>query len=131
MVEGSGMTEAEWLACTDPELMLEFVRGNASNRKGHSKNYVQGAAAAKLFQPPSSTNSWKSFLEWPKAPAIYLCLLPPYLELASRQAKPEGCGVQRTVCRWADRQGAIVNCTKRGRRGMAAKSLEIPMATSR
>jgi hypothetical protein len=33
--------------------------------KGHSKNYVQGAAAAKLFQPPNSTNSWKSFLEWP------------------------------------------------------------------
>jgi DNA-binding response OmpR family regulator len=33
--------------------------------KDHSKNYVQGAAAAKLFQPPNSTNSWKSFLEWP------------------------------------------------------------------
>jgi hypothetical protein len=27
------MTEAEWLACTDPEKMLEFVRGKGSNRK--------------------------------------------------------------------------------------------------
>jgi hypothetical protein len=27
------MTEAEWLACTDPEQMLEFLRGKASERK--------------------------------------------------------------------------------------------------
>jgi hypothetical protein len=27
------MTEAEWLACTDPAPMLEFVRGKASDRK--------------------------------------------------------------------------------------------------
>jgi len=27
------MTEAEWVACTDPKLMLEFVRGKASDRK--------------------------------------------------------------------------------------------------
>jgi hypothetical protein len=27
------MTEAEWLACTDPEPMLEFLRGKASERK--------------------------------------------------------------------------------------------------
>jgi hypothetical protein len=27
------MTEAEWLACTDPIPMLEFLRGKASNRK--------------------------------------------------------------------------------------------------
>jgi hypothetical protein len=27
------MTEAEWLACTDPTPMLEFLRGKASNRK--------------------------------------------------------------------------------------------------
>jgi hypothetical protein len=27
------MTEAEWLACTDPRLMLEFVRSKASERK--------------------------------------------------------------------------------------------------
>ena len=27
------MTEAEWLACTDPKPMLEFLRGKASNRK--------------------------------------------------------------------------------------------------
>ena len=27
------MTEAEWLACNDPTPMLEFLRGNASDRK--------------------------------------------------------------------------------------------------
>jgi len=27
------MTEAEWLACTNPERMLEFLRGKASDRK--------------------------------------------------------------------------------------------------
>jgi len=27
------MTEAEWLACTDPEMMLKFLRGRASERK--------------------------------------------------------------------------------------------------
>jgi hypothetical protein len=27
------MTEAEWLACTDPEPMLELIRGKASDRK--------------------------------------------------------------------------------------------------
>ena len=27
------MSEAEWLACADPELMLEFLRGKASDRK--------------------------------------------------------------------------------------------------
>jgi hypothetical protein len=27
------MTEAEWLACTDPEPMLEFLRGKANERK--------------------------------------------------------------------------------------------------
>src|SRR5262245_23213325 len=27
------MTEAEWLACDDPDLMLEFLRDNASDRK--------------------------------------------------------------------------------------------------
>src|ERR1700722_8175553 len=27
------MTEAEWLTCTDPEVMLEFLRGKASERK--------------------------------------------------------------------------------------------------
>jgi hypothetical protein len=27
------MTEAEWLACDDPQAMLPFVRGNASGRK--------------------------------------------------------------------------------------------------
>ena len=27
------MTEAEWLTCADPQPMLEFVRGKASERK--------------------------------------------------------------------------------------------------
>ena len=27
------MTEAEWLACTDPALMLDFLRTTASDRK--------------------------------------------------------------------------------------------------
>lgn len=27
------MTESEWLACTDPRPMLEFLRGRASDRK--------------------------------------------------------------------------------------------------
>jgi hypothetical protein len=32
-VEGKGMTEAEWLACTDPTPMLGFLGGRASPRK--------------------------------------------------------------------------------------------------
>jgi hypothetical protein len=31
--EGRGMTEQEWLACTDPEVMLDSLRGKASDRK--------------------------------------------------------------------------------------------------
>jgi hypothetical protein len=31
--QGDAMTEPEWLACTDPTPMLEFLRGKASERK--------------------------------------------------------------------------------------------------
>jgi hypothetical protein len=32
------MTEQEWMACTDPMPMLNFLRGRASNRqKGYSE----------------------------------------------------------------------------------------------
>src|SRR5437763_565383 len=31
--EGRPMTEAEWLACADPHEMLEFFRGETSDRK--------------------------------------------------------------------------------------------------
>ena len=27
------MTEAEWLECRDPALMLEFIRGDTSDRR--------------------------------------------------------------------------------------------------
>jgi hypothetical protein len=27
------MTEAEWLACTDPQVLLRFLKGRASDRK--------------------------------------------------------------------------------------------------
>src|SRR5262249_1091811 len=33
VAEGEAMTEAEWLACTDPERMLEFLGDKASDRK--------------------------------------------------------------------------------------------------
>jgi hypothetical protein len=32
VAEGEGMTEAEWLGCTDPRPMLEFLGGRASDR---------------------------------------------------------------------------------------------------
>jgi hypothetical protein len=31
--EGFAMDEAEWLACSDPKEILEFLHGKASNRK--------------------------------------------------------------------------------------------------
>src|SRR5689334_22019814 len=33
LARSDAMTEAEWLACTDPTPMLEFLRGKASERK--------------------------------------------------------------------------------------------------
>jgi hypothetical protein len=31
--EETPMTEAEWLTCTDPQTILEFLRGRARDRK--------------------------------------------------------------------------------------------------
>src|SRR5262249_27013297 len=33
VAEGEGMDEREWLACTDPQPMLDFLKGKASDRK--------------------------------------------------------------------------------------------------
>ena len=33
--EGEEMTETEWVACTDPQKMLGFLRGKTSARKSH------------------------------------------------------------------------------------------------
>jgi hypothetical protein len=42
------MTKAEWLACTDPQAMLEFLRGNVSDRKFRFDRICHKALLEKL-----------------------------------------------------------------------------------
>jgi hypothetical protein len=44
------MTEAEWMACTDPQKMLQFLRGRASDRK--LRHFLVACARRVLPRPP-------------------------------------------------------------------------------
>ena len=50
------MTESEWLACTDPMPMLEFLRGKASDRKLRGP-VGEPLCLSRFFVPRSSHGS--------------------------------------------------------------------------
>jgi hypothetical protein len=56
------VTEAEWLAATDPQLMLDFLRGKASERKGR---LYACACARSLIKDASEEEVFSSYgQEW-------------------------------------------------------------------
>src|SRR5688500_8688587 len=53
------MTEAEWLACTEPRLMLEFLRGKANERKAR----LLRVAAARSVWPELTDERYRAAVE--------------------------------------------------------------------
>ncbi len=77
--EGVAVTEAEWLACTDPTPMLEFLRGKATRRK------------LRLFAVACCRHLWRFFTDDRSRKAIevneeYLAGLATEAEVARAEA---------------------------------------------
>src|SRR5262245_65206600 len=54
---GASMTEAEWLACQDPTLMLVWLRGRVSERKAR----LHGCACCRRrMQPDLDRRGWQA-----------------------------------------------------------------------